>query len=253
MTWSWIYAFTGMTGALWVILSGILAGMGGGDSGADASLDGVDGMDGMDGALDGLDASLDAGMDGGLDGADSGFHAHLDGSGHGLDSVDAGHASGEAQPGFPFLSPYVISTFLAAFGITGYALLQSGFGTLLHLPVALVTGLGLGGAIGLFFHKLRTSWSGSSETRRRHLLGAGAQVSISIPAGKVGEVTLVAAGTQRGLAARSLTGAAIPVGTSVRIERLEGSTAVVRVPAGESLERLHRGPNSNDSGSPEGS
>ncbi len=257
MSWSWIYAFTGLTGAFWVLASGVLAGLGGGDS--DASLEGLDGVDGLDAHVDGFEVSVDGLDAGGHGGVDTHFDGALEMSGphaHGLDGVDAGHASGEAQPGFPFLSPYVISTFLVGFGISGYTMIEAGYGILLHLPIALGIGVTLGGLVGLFYHKLRTTWSGTSQTRRRHLLGAQARVSISIPAGKVGEVSLVAAGTRRGLAARSLTGAALPVGTTVRIERLEGHTAIVQEPASERLERLgaSAGPeNSNDNGSPEGS
>ncbi|MDF1565504.1 MAG: hypothetical protein P1V51_20875 [Deltaproteobacteria bacterium] len=247
MTWSWIYAFTGLTGALWVLLSGVMAGIGGGDSssvdGFDGSIDGgVDGLDGgfdggLDGGVEGLDGGLDANVDGGFHGTDAGGHA-LDLAHTGIDSIDAGYGMGEAQPGFPFLSPYVISAFLAGFGLAGYASLELGLGVLLHLPIALTTGLGMGGAVGIFFHKLRTTWSQSSEVRRRHLLGAEAQVSVSIPEGKVGEVSLIAAGSLQNMAARSLTGGSLPVGTTVLIERLEGSTAIVREPVGRRLERL---------------
>lgn len=203
MRLAWIYEFLGLTGIFWVLASALLAGLGGHhDTG-------------------GGDLSLDG--------------AHAD-TGH-LDA-DSGHA----EPGFPFLSPYVIAAFLAGLGITGTTLLSLGLPALVHLPAALAGGALLGGGIGLFLHKLRTTWSTSAVTRRHHLLGASAEVSVSIPEGKVGEVRLVAGGKRLTLAARTVDGRPLPTGASVRIETLEGATAIVREPTPARLERSEKAP-----------
>jgi membrane protein implicated in regulation of membrane protease activity len=82
------------------------------------------------------------------------------------------------------------------------------------------------------FAKLLYSQQASSEIRMTQLIGRRAEVSIAIPAGGVGQVSLSVAGERSEHIARASAGGALPRGTEVVITSLRGDSVVV-APANE--------------------
>jgi len=202
MTFIRLYAFLGLTGMLWTIGAALLSGLSGGLSGH---------------APGGLDSGADLELD-------------LDAS---AELADAGPQLSDgsqelADPGFPFLSPHVLSSFFAGFGLAGWAAISVGAGLAIHLPAASVIGLLSGGLIGSFLHALRTRLSVTSGATPRDLLGQPARVSLPIPPKGSGAISLDAAGSRHSFAAVTADGAPLPLGAKVRIERIRSGTATVR-------------------------
>jgi hypothetical protein len=69
--------------------------------------------------------------------------------------------------------------------------------------------------------------TGSTDTSTGDLRGRMAQVTITIPAGSVGEVVLRGVESTRHLLASSHDGSLIPVGTTVRVVETVGGTVSV--------------------------
>jgi len=146
------------------------------------------------------------------------------------------HLDIQAAPSFdhgdvrvPSLSPVTIASFVASFGAIGLVATQlfrvSNQASLLWAAGgALVIATGMHFAFGYFL--LRPQ--GSSEITMRDIIGALGEIITPIPADGVGEVAFVAQGARVTISAKSATGETIPRGTAVLIERLVGSTAIVR-------------------------
>jgi hypothetical protein len=126
------------------------------------------------------------------------------------------------------LSPVTIASFVAAFGAFG--LIGTGlFDTSPagSLAWATVGGLLVGIATHLAFVYFFVKPQGSSEVTRSDLVGAKAEVTASIPDGRVGEVAVVAQGARFLMTARAANGLTIARGTLVTVRDVVGGVAHV--------------------------
>ena len=156
-------------------------------------------------------------------------HAHLHDHAAGIHTgVHDGQAHADTgQPQLPIFNISAALAFLTWFGATGYLLTRfSAWPLFLVLLVALAAGLAGAVVIGLILRKIMAG-ERVMNPRDYQLEGTEARVTVSIPAGGVGEVIFTKGGTRRGEAARSLDGRAIPRGTEVVIiDYVEGVALV---------------------------
>jgi len=141
------------------------------------------------------------------------------------------HADADGAGGGPsFLSTRVMAAFMTAFGAGGMVARYFGLPHVAAAPIGVGSGFVLGGIV-YQFAKLLHSQQASSEVQLHQLVGQSAHVTVGIPAGGVGQVTLTFAGQQTTQIARSVDGTAIQLGAAVVIAALRGDTLVV-VPEG---------------------
>jgi hypothetical protein len=155
---------------------------------------------------------------GGVEAPDASIHIDTGGD------VDLGQGEVSVRP----LSPVTIASFVTAFGalgIIGTELLQleGRWSLLLAIGGAVVIALLANLAYGYFL----IAPQGSSEVRTRDIVGAIGEVITPIPAGKVGEVAIVARGTRLTSSARSADGTAIARGAIVKVTHIVGSVVLV--------------------------
>lgn len=143
---------------------------------------------------------------------------------------DVGHDAGGDADGIPSIfSSRVISLFLLGFSGTG---LVTTF-TLEWPPIASASaGLGSGIVLGgvawllvfIFYREQATSSANPAD-----YVGLEGRVASNIPAGGTGEVTLTVKEQLRTVFATSADGKPIPEGRQVRVEKMAGGTATVRL------------------------
>jgi membrane-bound ClpP family serine protease len=124
------------------------------------------------------------------------------------------------------LSGKVLATAMTAFGATGMITQYYDWGPLLSALTAAVAALFLGAAAWWGISALQ-SQTASTDTVVATMRGRTGQVTISIPAGAVGEVQLSSVTGSRHMSARAIDGSSIPAGTSVRIVESAGSVLLV--------------------------
>ena len=158
---------------------------------------------------------------------------HVGGSGPGVAVLDsAAHLS-------PW-SPFIISAIVACFGGGGLIALEV-FGPdkyYVHVPIAAVSGIGLGLATFYIVNKIFKATAASSHFSDAELVGIIAEVLITIPENGAGEISFIAAGSNMSYPARSEGGKAIPAHAKVQICRVSEGTAYVKESAGEKFQRL---------------
>jgi membrane protein implicated in regulation of membrane protease activity len=165
----------------------------------------------------------------------SAFFGHLFG-GHDFGGHDVhaglgtgGHAeAGYEDTGMPGLSPFsptTICSFITAFG--GFGLIFSHIDATrkvwLNLPLSILGGLIVAGAVLWLFGAIFHATQSSSEGRVATLVGHTATVITPIPPSGVGEIAYVQAGTRYTAPARELSGVAVANGQTVRITRISES------------------------------
>jgi membrane protein implicated in regulation of membrane protease activity len=148
-----------------------------------------------------------------------GHEAHVEGSIGGHEGMDTG-------PGPSIFSARVMAAFLTAFGGGGV------ISRYYHLSHPASSGVGIGSGVVLAglvyqFARILHSQQASSEVRMSGLIGKSAEVTVPIPKGGVGQITVVAWGERSTQIARSADGGAIPNGTEVVITDLRGDSLVV--------------------------
>jgi membrane protein implicated in regulation of membrane protease activity len=133
----------------------------------------------------------------------------------------------DADGGGPSVfSTRVIAAFLTAFGAGGVLARYFGW---TH-PQSVAAGAGCGLVIGGLVYALARflySQQSTSHTRMADLVGKLGEVSVAIPAGGLGQITLVHAGERSTHIARAADGAAVPLGAEVRISALRGDSVIV--------------------------
>jgi membrane protein implicated in regulation of membrane protease activity len=150
-----------------------------------------------------------------------GHEGHLEGSsGHAEAGVD-----GSDMPGISAFSPTIISSFVTAFGGLGIIFSQIGAtrNPILSAPLAVLGGLLIAGVLLWLLRQLFRRTQSSSEGKVSTVIGQIATIITPIPAGGVGEIAYVQAGTRYTAPAREQTGAAVPTGKAVHITRVVGS------------------------------
>lgn len=166
-------------------------------------------------------------------GAHSDFGGHdLAAGGGDMGVPDPGHADFVAtheMVHFSPLSPTVIATFITAFGAGGLlAMKHFMLSEIYHVPIAV--GAGLVTSIGTF---LAISWvmektQGSTHYRAEEVVGANAEVTVSIPATGLGQIAFDAKGQRYTGSARTEDGHPVPVHTIVTIVKSVGGTYYVK-------------------------
>lgn len=140
-------------------------------------------------------------------------------------SLETAHEVSFAEHPSPF-SLRVISLFLTAFGSVGAMARLYGAG----YTVSVASGLGAGLIVGFAGYKLISlfmSQQSTSTVEADDLVGVIGQVSVSIPDGGVGQVSVVVNEKRLYPMARAAAAGAIGEGTQVRIVRSTGNTVVV--------------------------
>lgn len=138
---------------------------------------------------------------------------------HGGDGGDHGGGPG-------FLSARIMSSFLTAFGVGGMVARYYGLSHPAAAGCGVVTGVVMSGVV-YQFAKVLYSQQASSEVRMARLIGKAAEVTVGIPQGGMGQVTLEYGGERTTQIARSKDGSVIPPGTAVVVTALLGDSIIV--------------------------
>lgn len=156
-----------------------------------------------------------------------GDHGHVGGSGG---HAEAGADSSDA-PGVSLFSPIVMAAFVAAFGAFGliFSQFEATKSPVVSAGLSIVSALLIAsGTVSVLRKVVRVSDS-SSESQVATLIGHNATIITPIPAGGVGEIAYVQAGTRYTAPAREETGVAVSGGSEVQITRIVGSQFYVAV------------------------
>ena len=127
------------------------------------------------------------------------------------------------------LSPITIASFVTTFGGIGVIATQF-FEVDPRISLLWATGgaLLIAGLMFLFYSQVLIRAQGSSEVRRRELIGIEAEVTVPISESSPGQVTYSTKAGRMSSMARSLDGSAIPRGQFVQIVRIIGQLVLVR-------------------------
>ena len=128
--------------------------------------------------------------------------------------------------GSGIFSVRIMAAFLTAFGVGGVVGRYYGLSHPAASGIGVVAGVVMA-ALVYQFARVLYGQQASSEIRMATLVGKVGEVSVSIPAGGVGQVTLALAGERSEHLARSAQGVAIPRGTEIVITALRGDGLVV--------------------------
>jgi membrane protein implicated in regulation of membrane protease activity len=154
-----------------------------------------------------------------LFGGDHDVHADV---GHG----EIGHADADGGGGPSIISSRVIASFLTAFGVGGVIARYYNLSHPVSSGIGFVAGVVLAGIV-YQFARLLYSQQASSEVRMSSLVGQAAEVTIGIPKGGVGQVTVTVGGERSMHIARAADGGAISPGSAVAITALSGDSVLV--------------------------
>src|SRR5207245_2778132 len=126
------------------------------------------------------------------------------------------------------LSPVSLALFVTTFGGVGLLLKKLGFPSLVQLPVGVVSGFIVGGAVSYAFFRIVQSTQASSHARAGEEIGIEAEVTVSIPNGGLGEIAYVVRGTRYTNPARTADGKELPARVTVKIIKQAGNTYIVQ-------------------------
>jgi len=149
------------------------------------------------------------------------FHAD-----HDVHVEVGGHAGVEHGDGPSIFSSRIIGAFLTAFGVGGVVARYLGMSHPAASGIGVATGLVMA-TIVYQFARLLYAQQASSEIRMTALVGQPAEVSVGIPKGGVGQVTLTVSGERSTHIARGASGQGIAAGTGVLITALSGDSVLV--------------------------
>jgi hypothetical protein len=179
----------------------------------------------------GLGFAVLSGLLAGVFGGHAGPHvdaggAHVDlGGSHG-DGTHAPAAEGSLH--FQPLSPVSIALFVTTFGGIGLLLKKLGYPPLVQLPVGMLSGLIVGGAVAYGFYRIMQSTQASSHVRAGEEIGLQAEVTVPIPNGGLGEIAYVVRGSRLTNPARSIDGKELPARVIVKIVEQSGNVYIVQ-------------------------
>jgi membrane protein implicated in regulation of membrane protease activity len=163
----------------------------------------------------------------------SAMMGHLFGGGHGHVGGSGGHAEagGDSSdaPGVSIFSPIIMAAFVTAFGAFGLVLTEIEFTrrAVISAPLALVGALIVALVLVGVLQKVVRASDSSSESKVSSLPGCVATVISPIPAGGVGEIAYVHAGTRYTAPAREEEGLLVGNGKAVTITRIVGQQCYV--------------------------
>lgn len=148
---------------------------------------------------------------------------------------------GGGPDGHGFIDTRSVAVFLTAFGGFGAIAIRSGLGVVPSALLGLASGLVLGGAVALFARFLYSQQSTSSVSGAQ-LVGRTAQVTVTIPAGGVGQISCRIGEERVEKIARSREEVELKSGALVFIEEFTGDSVIVSPGAGsESYTQRLRG------------
>ncbi len=152
---------------------------------------------------------------------------HIDhAAGHGADHGE--QSQGHFFAHLPLFNVSSLLAFLTAFGATGFILMHfSGWSALWATPVALLPGVAADVLLALLLAKILAGERVMRPTDYE-LEGTIGRITVSVPAGGVGEILFSKGGIRRSEAARSLGPRPIPYDTEVVIVEYEHGTALVQ-------------------------
>ncbi len=139
----------------------------------------------------------------------------------GTDHGDVGHEGGPS-----IFSARIMASFLTAFGVGGVIARYYELSHPASAGIGVVSGVVMASVV-YQFAKLLYSQQASSEVRMTGLVGRTGEVSVGIPAGGVGQVTLEYGGERTTQIARAADGAAIQPGALVEVTALRGDSITV--------------------------
>jgi membrane protein implicated in regulation of membrane protease activity len=141
----------------------------------------------------------------------------------GHDGDMGGH---DVSGGPSIFSIRIMAAFLTAFGAGGVIARYYDLSHVAASGIGIVCGVVMAGIVYQFARVLY-SQQASSHLRLDHLIGASAEVSVSIPDGGVGQITISAAGERSQHIARTADGQAVARGASVTVTALGGDSVIV--------------------------
>ncbi|HEX2854786.1 MAG TPA: sigma-70 family RNA polymerase sigma factor [Opitutaceae bacterium] len=151
-----------------------------------------------------------------------GSHADMDHGAGAQGHAEAGFGTSD-MPGFEPVGPTTIATFITAFGGIGMVMNESPSMHRLSGVFAVVGAFAIAAVVGWGFAVVFRWAQGSSEGRVAEVTGLTATVITPIPAGAVGEIAYVQAGTRYSAPARAEDGSALANGATVKITRIVGT------------------------------
>ncbi|HEX7316540.1 MAG TPA: hypothetical protein VF297_21745 [Pyrinomonadaceae bacterium] len=143
-----------------------------------------------------------------------------------LSDFGFGADGGGGPDGHGFIDTRSVAVFITAFGGFGAIGVGSGMGVVPSALMGLASGLVLGGAVALFARFLLSQQSTSSVSGSQ-LVGRTAQVTVTIPAGGVGQISCRVGEERVEKIARSRDGVELKNGALVRIEEFTGDSVIV--------------------------
>ncbi|MET0650015.1 MAG: hypothetical protein ABW208_25685 [Pyrinomonadaceae bacterium] len=148
-----------------------------------------------------------------------------------LSDFGFGADGGGGPDGHGFIDTRSVAVFVTAFGGFGAIGVGSGLGVVPSALLGLASGLVLGGAVALFARFLLGQQSSSSVSGGQ-LVGRTAQVTVTIPAGGVGQISCRIGEERVEKIARSRGGVELKHGALVLIEEFTGDSVIVSPGAG---------------------
>ena len=163
------------------------------------------------------------------------FVGELFGGDHDLGhEIAAGHLDSD-HGGPSIFSVRIMGAFLTAFGVGGVVGRYYQLSHPASSGIGVVTGVVMAGLV-FQFAKVLYSQQASSEIRMGGLIGQTAEVSVAIPAGGLGQVSVSSAGARSEHVARSQDGRPVKRGAVVVIKSLGGDSLVVAAESAKSGE-----------------
>jgi membrane protein implicated in regulation of membrane protease activity len=142
-------------------------------------------------------------------------------------SVDHGLDTAGEHGGPGIFSVRIMAAFLTAFGVGGVVGRYAGLSHPAASGIGVIAGVVMATLVYQFARFLYAQQA-SSEVRMATLVGQHGEVSVAIPAGGVGQVTLSLAGERSDHLARTNTGDAVPRGAEVVVTALRGDGVIVK-------------------------
>jgi membrane protein implicated in regulation of membrane protease activity len=165
-----------------------------------------------------------------------GAHGHVGGSGG---HAEAGGDSSDS-PGVSFFSPIIMAAFVTSFGGFGlvFSEIEATKRPLISAPLAVVGAMIVASLLVSVLRKVMRASDSSSESKVSSLPGCVATVISAIPAGGVGEIAYVQAGTRYTAPAREEDGLSVGTGKAVTITRIVGQQCYVTAVPGKSAANI---------------
>ncbi len=159
------------------------------------------------------------------------FVGELFGGDHeiGAHDISGGHLDADHGGGPSIFSARIMASFVTSFGVGGVVGRYYRLSHPASSGIGILSGLVLS-SIVYQFAKFLYSQQASSEVRMSNLIGRFGEVSISIPAGGVGQVALTVGGERSEHVARTADGRPLGRGAEVVITGLRGDGVVVTAP-----------------------